>query len=84
MFQIIFAVFCAFTTPADHGLFEAAGLYLLKVTAVKVPDHAKLLGETTFRADEVLIGPEKIKGKEAKYKFFTPSSELDPKNWTVE
>ena len=40
----MFAVLHPLVAPADKGLFEAAGLYLVRVTAVEVPDHPKLYG----------------------------------------
>jgi hypothetical protein len=76
MLILLFAALQPFLSPAAPGLFEAANLYLVRVTAVKVPDHPKLYGDTTLRVDEVLIGPKEFKGATASYGFFVPSGEL--------
>jgi hypothetical protein len=65
-----------FGTPAEHGLFETKRLYLVRVTATEVPNHPKLYGDTRLRIDEVLIGPKRLKGTAATYKFFAPRNEL--------
>ena len=46
------------------------------MTAVEVPDHPKLYGDTRLRIDEVLIGPKALKGTAITYKFFAPRGEL--------
>jgi hypothetical protein len=57
-------------------MFESHGLYFVRVTAVEVPNHPKLYGDTKLRVDEVLIGPARLKGESATYRFFTPIGEL--------
>lgn len=69
-----------FVGPADRGPFEAAGLYLVRVTAVEVPDHQRLFGRTRMRVDEVLTGPRKIKNNDFWYEFFAPRYERGAKN----
>jgi hypothetical protein len=76
MLQLALAVLAPYTTPAEHGPFQSAGLYLVRVTAVEVPDNGKLLGNTTLRVDRVLIGPDRLKGQTSVYEFFTPVGEL--------
>jgi hypothetical protein len=76
MLPLLFATLQPFITPAKHGLFESAGLYLVRVTAVEVPVHPKLYGPTKLRIDEVLIGPQKLKGVSASYEFYAPWMEL--------
>jgi hypothetical protein len=76
MWPLLLAALHPLVAPADKGLFESAGLYLVRVTAVEVPDHPKLYGPTKLRIDEVLIGPQKLKGAAATYKFFTPAANV--------
>ena len=76
MLPLLFAVLQLFTAPADRGLFETAGLYLVRVTAVEVPDHPRLLGKNKLRLDEIVIGPAALKGTTSVYEFFRPSGEL--------
>jgi len=76
MLALLFAALHPFVIPAEHGLFGSAGLYLVRVTAVEVPNHPKLYGPTRLRIDEVLIGPQRLKGSTATYEFFQPKKEL--------
>lgn len=76
MLYVILATVASLAVPQERGLFEAAGLYLFRVAAVKVPDDVKLLGNTTFRAEEVVIGPAHFRNTVCVYEFFTPSTEL--------
>lgn len=76
MLEILLGPLLALTARVDHGLLETAGLYLLKVTAVKVPAGPKSLGDSTLRADEVIVGPRGLKGSVAVYDFFKPRGEL--------
>jgi hypothetical protein len=75
---IAFFAFLHLVAPGtEGGLFKLEGIYLMRVSALEVPDHPKLFGNSTLRVDEVLIGPNRLKGSTAIYKFFTPSGELD-------
>ncbi len=76
MVGFVLAVLQSVIASAEIGPFTTADLYLVRVTAVKVPDHPRLFGETELRIDEVLIGPGKLKGTTAKYRFVRPSGEL--------
>jgi len=77
MFGVLFATIVSFLIPAERGFFHSTGIYLVRVEAVKVPDHPKLLGDNTLRVTEVLIGPESLGQTVSTYKFFTPSGERD-------
>lgn len=76
MLLCLLAALHPFITPTSKGLFEEAELYLVRLTAVEVPDHPKLYGPTRLRIDEVLIGPQQFRGRTAVYKFFTPAGKL--------
>jgi len=76
MMNSLLALLLQLNSPTMHGLFGTAGLYLIRVTAVEVPNESKLLGDTKFRIDEVLIGPRQLKGKFATYKFFKPRGDM--------
>ena len=75
MLQTILAVVISVSAAEPPGIFDEAGLYLLRVTAVQVPNTRNLLGKSILRADEVLIGPSDLKGHVAEYKFVTPSDQ---------
>lgn len=76
MWTTLFAALGPLVTPLPAGLFEAEGLWLVRATAVHVPDHPRLFGDTTLRVDAVLLGPDRLRGTVAVYHFFTPRLEV--------